>query len=94
MQDFGGAIAYKANVKKIITEGEGEQRKAVGVEMLDGSRVFAKTVISNATRWDTFGSLLQGESISENEHKFRQRYTKAPSFLSIHLGVRADLLPV
>ena len=53
-----------------------------------------KAVVSNATRWDTFGRLVEGDLISENEKKFRQRYTKAPSFLSVHLGVRADVLPV
>ena len=27
---------YKANVRKILTEGEGDQLKAVGVQLLDG----------------------------------------------------------
>ena len=27
------------------------------------------------------------------ERLFRQRYTKAPSFLSIHMGVKAEVLP-
>ena len=27
------------------------------------------------------------------EKLFRQRYKKAPSFLSIHMGIRADVLP-
>ena len=28
-----------------------------------------------------------------SEQKFRERYKKSPSFLSIHMGVRADVLP-
>jgi prolycopene isomerase len=55
-------------------------------------QVYARTVISNATRWDTFGRLLP--EIPPNEEKFRSRYVKAPSFLSLHLGVRADCIPV
>ena len=27
------------------------------------------------------------------EKRFRKRYTKAPSFLSMHLGIKADVLP-
>lgn len=43
-------------------------------------------------RWDTFGKLL--DEIPDNEAKFRSRYVKAPSFLSMHLGVDASCIPV
>ncbi|BAT92666.1 hypothetical protein VIGAN_07146400, partial [Vigna angularis var. angularis] len=49
--DQGSEIVYKANVTGIIIE----QGKAVGVRLADGREFFAKTIISNATRWDTFG---------------------------------------
>jgi prolycopene isomerase len=51
----------------------------------------AKTVVSNATRWDTFEGLMPRRELPKSEQLFRARYKKSPSFLSIHLGVRADV---
>ncbi|KAL6519311.1 hypothetical protein OROGR_018631 [Orobanche gracilis] len=49
--NHGSEILYKANATSIITE----NGKAVGVKLSDGRQFYAKTIISNATRWDTFG---------------------------------------
>ncbi|CAJ1967331.1 unnamed protein product [Sphenostylis stenocarpa] len=87
--DQGSEIIYKANVTGIITE----QGKAVGVRLTDGREFFAKTIISNATRWDTFGKLLKGVPLPKEEENFQKVYVKAPSFLSIHMGVKAEILP-
>ncbi|XP_061375943.1 prolycopene isomerase, chloroplastic-like isoform X1 [Gastrolobium bilobum] len=87
--DQGSEILYKANVTGIIIE----QGKAVGVRLSDGREFFAKTIISNATRWDTFGKLLKGEPLPKEEENFQKVYVKAPSFLSIHMGVKAEVLP-
>ncbi|KAH0913545.1 hypothetical protein HID58_036866 [Brassica napus] len=76
--DQGSEIFYKANV---------------GVRLADGREFFAKTIISNATRWDTFGKLLKGEKLPKEEENFQKVYVKAPSFLSIHMGVKAEVLP-
>ncbi|CAK8571266.1 unnamed protein product [Lathyrus sativus] len=88
--DQGSQILYKANVTSIITE----QSKAVGVRLSDGRVFFAKTIISNATRWDTFGKLIKEESLPKEEENFQKVYVKAPSFLSIHMGVKAEVLPL
>lgn len=87
--DYGSEILYKANVNSIITD----QGKAVGVKLSDGHEFFAKTIISNATRWDTFGKLLKKEELPKEEANFQKAYVKAPSFLSIHMGVKAEVLP-
>ncbi|XP_022766908.1 prolycopene isomerase, chloroplastic isoform X2 [Durio zibethinus] len=87
--DQGSEILYKANVTNIILD----QGKAVGVRLSDGREFFAQTIISNATRWDTFGKLLKGENLPKEEENFQKIYVKAPSFLSIHMGVKADVLP-
>ncbi|KAK7392737.1 hypothetical protein VNO78_21184 [Psophocarpus tetragonolobus] len=87
--DQGSEILYKANVTGIIIE----QGKAVGVRLSDGREFFAKTIISNATRWDTFGKLLKGVQLPKEEENFQKVYVKAPSFLSIHMGVKAEVLP-
>lgn len=91
------------------------------MKLSDGRQFYAKTIISNATRWDTFGEflklslnclcyclprckleiveimlvgkLLKKESLPEEEKRFQEAYVKAPSFLSIHMGVKADVLP-
>ncbi|XP_078430823.1 carotenoid isomerase [Wolffia australiana] len=87
--DKGSNILYKANVTKIILQ----DGKAVGVRISDGREFFAKTVISNATRWDTFEKLLKMKQLPKEEENFQRVYEKSPSFLSIHLGVKADVLP-
>ena len=85
----GGEIRYKARVKEIILV----NGKAVGVKLADNTEYRAKKVISNATRWDTFGKLIAEEYTPKKEVKWRQRYHKSPSFLSLHLGVEANVLP-
>ncbi|XP_015900380.1 prolycopene isomerase, chloroplastic [Ziziphus jujuba] len=85
----GSEILYKANVTGIIID----HGKAVGVRLSDGREFFARTIISNATRWDTFGKLLKGEDLPKEEENFQKVYIKAPSFLSIHMGVKAEVLP-
>ncbi|XP_052198796.1 prolycopene isomerase, chloroplastic [Diospyros lotus] len=87
--DQGSEILYRANVTNIIVD----HGKAVGVRMSDGRQFFAKTIVSNATRWDTFGKLLNVEDLPEEEKNFQKLYVKAPSFLSIHMGVKAEVLP-
>lgn len=89
LADKGSEILYKANVTKVLLE----HGKAVGVRLSDGREFYAKTIISNATRWDTFGKLLKGEQLPKEEENFQKLYVKAPSFLSIHLGVKAEVLP-
>lgn len=66
IRERGGAVEFKANVKEIIVEGEGEQSKAVGVRLADGREYRGKVVVSNATRWDTFEGLLAKEKLPES----------------------------
>lgn len=91
--EHGGAIEYKANVKEIIVEGAGEEQRARAVRLADGRVYRGKVVVSNATRWDTFEGMIGEERMPESERLFRKRYKKSPSFFSMHLGVRADVLP-
>nr|UOL49147.1 carotene isomerase [Chelidonium majus] len=87
--DKGSNIIYKANVTSIILK----DGKAVGVKLSDGREFFSKTIISNATRWDTFGKLLKGKELPKEEENFQKLYVKSPSFLSIHMAVEAKVLP-
>lgn len=89
LEKAGGQIHYAARVRDILIE----EGKAVGVRLATGEKYRAKRVISNATRWDTFEKLLPPEQMPEREKKWKQRYQKSPSFLSLHLGVEAKVLP-
>ncbi|MDB9305204.1 MULTISPECIES: carotenoid isomerase [Cyanophyceae] len=89
LEKAGGKIQYQARVTKIIIE----QGKAVGVQLANGNIYRGQRIVSNATRWDTFAKLLPVESIPPNEKKWQQKYQKSPSFLSLHIGVEASVLP-
>jgi prolycopene isomerase len=89
LEKKGGEIQYKARVKEIILE----KNKAVGVRLADGTEYRGKRIISNATRWDTFKKLLPSQSLPKKEQKWQECYQKSPSFLSLHLGVKADIIP-
>lgn len=90
LEKAGGEIEYQARVTKIITE----NNRAVGVKLASGKVYRAKRIVSNATRWDTFEKLLPKAEMPASEKKWQQRYEKSPSFLNLHLGVKAQLLPV
>jgi prolycopene isomerase len=112
LERHGGAIRYRSRVVKVLLE----QGRAVGVRLADGQELHARRVVSNATRWDTFGdpdgdgqqpegagelpasampsqTLIDGADTPAAERTWRRRYKPSPSFLSLHLGVRADLIP-
>jgi prolycopene isomerase len=112
LERHGGAIRYRSRVVKVLLE----QGRAVGVRLAGGEELRARRVVSNATRWDTFGdpdgdgqqpegagelpasampsqTLIDGADTPAAERTWRRRYKPSPSFLSLHLGVRADLIP-
>ncbi|MBD2384060.1 carotenoid isomerase [Cylindrospermum sp. FACHB-282] len=89
LEKAGGEISYQARVTKIITE----KGQAVGVQLANGKVYQGKRIVSNATRWDTFEKLLPADEMPVNEKKWQQRYQKSPSFLSLHIGVKASVLP-
>lgn len=88
LEKTGGKILYQSKVKEIIME----NGRAVGVRLTNGQVYQAKRIVSNATRWDTFGKLISEDNIPAKELKWRKRYEKSPSFLSLHLGVKAEVL--
>ena len=95
----GGEIRYGKEVTQILTEAAGPDEageagvRAVGVRLRNGEELRAKTVVSNATRWDTFGRLVDPQHVPASERSFLGRYRKSPSFTTLHLGVQAEALP-
>ena len=104
LERHGGSIRYKARVTQVLLEGPPGQEQAVGVQLASGEQIRAQRVISNATRWDTFAgaagepgtvakALVPSSHTPKAERTWRKRYKPSPSFLSLHLGVRAELIP-
>jgi prolycopene isomerase len=89
LEQHGGQIQYKARVTHILQQ----NGRAIGVQLASGKPYYAKRIISNATRWDTFEKLIPADQMPTAERRWQQRYRKSPSFLSLHLGVTADALP-
>ena len=95
IETHGGEIRYKSRVKKIILK----EGNAIGVSLENNEEIFGKTIVSNATRWDTFGGqgienpLVERKETPSSETKWEKRYSPSPSFLSLHLGVKGDAIP-
>jgi prolycopene isomerase len=96
LERHGGAIRYRARVTRILLE----NGRAVGVELAGGERIRARRVVSNATRWDTFAAedserstLIDAAHTPAAERTWRKRYKPSPSFVSLHLGVNAEVIP-
>ena len=89
LEKAGSHIQYRSRVTEILRDRD----RAVGVKLASGETYRAKRIVSNATRWDTFEKLLPAADLPRSEQSWQQRYQKSPSFFSLHLGVRADLLP-
>jgi len=95
LERHGGRIRFGARVTRILLE----KGRAVGVSLATGEELMARRVISNATRWDTFGGPESSQGLVDATHtpaaelRWRKRYVPSPSFLSLHLGVEADCIP-
>ncbi|MFO7628185.1 MAG: carotene isomerase [Prochlorococcaceae cyanobacterium] len=93
LESHGGAIRYRSRVTEVLIEGQGPTAQAVGVQLASGETIRARRVVSNATRWDTFGKLVDAEHTPKAETTWRRRYKPSPSFLSLHLGIDAAVVP-
>ncbi len=92
----GGEIRYQTRVTNVLIE----NGRAVGVRLADGQELRAKRIVSNATRWDTFAGedsatspLVGPEHTPASERTWRKRYQPSSSFLSLHLGIDASVVP-
>jgi prolycopene isomerase len=100
LERHGGAIRYRSRVVEVLIE----NGTAVGVKLASGGTIRARRVVSNATRWDTFGGspdaegtvvhpLVDADHTPRAESTWRRRYRPSPSFLSLHLGIDAAVVP-
>ncbi len=90
IKDLGGEIRTSQTVLKILIEGE-KKEKAIGVQLENGEKIFAKTIISNADPKVTFSKLV-GEEYLSNKLKKKLAKTKySCTSLMLFLTVEMDL---
>ena len=93
IEKLGSKIRYKANVTEILLKDE----KAVGVKLSNGEEIYSDIIVSNSTRWDTFGlnnnkkGLITRDYVPKSEYKWSETYKPSPSFVSIHLRSRKEI---
>ena len=94
LENFGSKIRYKAKVDEILLR----EKKAIGVKLSNGEEIYSNIIVSNSTRWDTFGlnnqtkGLIKKDHVPKREYKWSEIYKPSPSFVSIHLGVNKELI--
>jgi phytoene dehydrogenase-like protein len=86
--EFGGEIAYRSKVDKILVEND----KAVGVQLKDGSQHFAEVVVSAADGYSTIFSMLDGKYVNDLIQAYYNAAPETQAFgLEVWYGVALDL---
>ncbi len=94
IERLGSKVRYRANVIEIILEND----KAIGVKLSNGEEIYSDMVVSNSTRWDTFGlngnekGLIKSDNVPKSEYNWSETYKPSPSFVSLHLGVSKKII--
>ncbi|WP_317898436.1 phytoene desaturase family protein [Aurantibacillus circumpalustris] len=83
----GGEVRVKQSVKKILLE----NKKAIGVELKDGQKIFAKNIVSNTDPTATFFNLVGKENISNNLIKKLNKTKYSVTSLILFLTLDMDL---
>ena len=91
IKKHGGEIRTANGVKRILLEGNNKKR-AVGVELDNGEKIFAKRIISNADPDKTYFDLIGAENLSSKlkKHLSKTKYslTSLMLFLAVDMDVR------
>ena len=87
LKRYGGEIRTKQTVNKIIIK----NRHAVGVELKDGTEIFAKTIISNADPSTTYLNLVGKENISARLAKKLSKTKYSATSLILFLTLDLDV---
>ena len=87
LKRYGGEIRTKQTVNKIIIK----NRHAVGVELKDGTEIFAKAIISNADPSTTYLNLVGKENISARLAKKLSKTKYSATSLILFLTLDLDV---
>lgn len=94
IKSHGGEIKTQARVKKILISGEGEQRKAIGVQLANGEKYYAEKIISNADPDKTYTGMVGTEHLSTKLQKKLNNTKYSVPALNMFLAVDMDLRKV
>lgn len=85
-----GEIRTSTAVEKILIEGD-KKKKAVGVQLRNGEKIYASTIISNADVGITYNELIGRENLSRRLQKKLQKTTYSCTSIMLFLTVDMDL---
>ncbi len=86
LKRWGGELRLGTPVDKILVE----NGAARGVVLKNGETIRARTVISNATVWDTYQHLLAPTDLPNAYRSAALDTPTVDSFMHLHLGIRAE----
>jgi all-trans-retinol 13,14-reductase len=85
IEEAGGLVLTQARVKQIIVK----NNTAIGVEIEDGEKLFAKTIISDAGIVNTYKHLLPEEVIEKHRLKKQlEQLTPSLAHMGLYVGIR------
>ncbi|MEG3658824.1 NAD(P)/FAD-dependent oxidoreductase [Arenibacter palladensis] len=90
LQKNGGTIRTSTAVKSIILEGD-KKRKAIGVELENGEKIYASRIISNADPGITYLNLVKEQNLSAKLLKKLKKTKYSCSSLMLFLSVAMDV---
>jgi len=90
LRNNGGEIRIRTAVERILIEGDGDERRAVGVRLEDGEEIGANVVISNADVWVTYNKLVGNAHISKSLASRVHRMKPSVSALSLFMAADID----
>ncbi len=90
LQKNGGNIRTSTAVKSIILEGD-KKRKAIGVELENGEKIYASRIISNADPGITYLNLVKEKNLSAKLLKKLKKTKYSCSSLMLFLSVAMDV---
>jgi phytoene dehydrogenase-like protein len=87
LEKYGGEVRLKTHVDEIIVE----NGTAVGVKLANGKgEVRAPIVLSNASVWDTYGTLLPKGAATATATREAMATPYSESFMHLHLGIDGE----
>ncbi len=93
LKSYGGEVRTKQMVKRILLDENSQEKKAIGVELQSGERLYADTIVSNADPEKTYIDLVGREHLSEKllEKLDTTKYscTSLMLFLTVDMDVKA-----
>lgn len=87
----GGQIITKTKVKKILIREMGTKFQAEGVQLADGSKLYASQIVSNADPGKTYGEMVEAKYLDRKLQQRLARTTYSSPSLILFLTVKGDL---